>query len=308
MNRLFDAFQQNEQRTTFAAQIIVLLMMLCVNILCVMAAGWMSPKFYSQGVITFGFLVTVEALYSCRLIKSRPADENRKLYYRLTEWIVILLLLKVFTEIRFGFGFFIQNVISWSRSFSESFFTVNYLFNIILALILWISTTLFSLDLMKFEDDINYIRGNLDKDDDQRKSASASFRERFLAIGALIVLIGGIMRYGIFSMSGKLPPPETIVVLVIAYFLLGMVLLSLAHFANLRASWGYEQYSIHKNMASHWILYCSIFLGLLVLVVMFLPTNYSMGLFTTLRFLFTWLFIILKYLFLIFLYPFFWIF
>ncbi len=308
MNRLFEVFQQNERRATLAAQVIVLLMMTCVNYICVMAAGRVSAAYAPQGVMLFGFLVTAEALYSCRLIKNLPASDDRKPYYRLTEWVVILLLLKVFTEIRFGFDHFLQNVMAWPKSFAESFFTLNFLFNILIVLILWASTTLFALDLLKLEDDVAYIKGHITIGDDQRKSARASLRERYLAIGALVVFLAGIMRQSQFALSGAAPASENIVALVLLYFLLGLVLLSLAHFANLRAVWGYEQVSIQKNMASRWILYCAVFLAGLVLVVLLLPTNYSMGLFATIRFLFNWLFVIVKYLFILLLFPFYWFF
>lgn len=307
MNRLLDIFQHNERRATFTAQVVVLLMMNCVNIICVMAAGWVSSNFAPQGMMLFGFVVTVEALYSTRLIKSLPASD-RNPYYRVTEWVVILLLLKVFTELRFGLDHFLQNIAAWPKNFAESFLTLNFMFNLLVVILLWTFTTLFTLDLIKLEDDIAYIKGHITLGDDERKSARASLRERTLAIGALVVFLTGVMRQSQFSMSGKTPASEIIVTLVLLYFLLGLVLLSLAHFANLRAVWGYEQVSIQKNMASRWILYTAVFLAGLVLVVLLLPTNYSMGLFATIRFLFNWLFVIVKFLLILIIFPIYWFF
>ncbi len=272
MNKLFDAFQHNERRTSLAAHILVLLMMACVNIIYVMTAGWMSSKYNSRGVIFFGFLITVEALISSLILQARPIGDDRKPYYRLAEWIVILLAVKIFTEIRFGFDFLVQNILSWPRSFSESFFTINFLFNALITLILWLFTTLFLHDLMKFEVEIKDIGSNQGKEENQPKSASTSLRERLFAIGALVVFLAGIMRQNKFTISGRAPSAEMVVPLVIGYFLLGMVLLSLAHFSSLRVSWGYEQFTIHKNMSSRWILYFIIFLGCLGLVVV-LPSN-----------------------------------
>ena len=307
MNQLLEVFQNNDRRASLAAQVIVLLMMTCVNVLCVMAAGWVTSGFAPQGVMFFGFLVTVEALSSTRLIKSLPASD-RKPYYRVTEWVVILLILKVFTELRFGFNFFIQNIVAWPKSFAENFFTLNFLFNLLIVILLWTFTTLFALDLIKLEDDVAYIKGHITIGDDQRKSARASLRERTLSIGALVVFLAGIMRQTQFTLNGKAPASDGIVPLVLVYFLLGLVLLSLAHFANLRAVWGYEQVSIQKNMASRWLLYCAIFLGGLVLVALLLPTNYSMGLFATIRFLFDWLFVIVKFIFMLLIFPLYWFF
>lgn len=308
MNKLFDAFQHNVRRTSLAAQILVLLMMTCVNIICVMTSGWMSSKYNSQGVILFSLFITMEAMISCLVLQALPVGDDRKPYYRLAEGIVILLIVKIFTEIRFGLDFLIHNLISWPRSFAESFLTLNFLFNAIITLILWLFTTLFLHDLTKIGDETKNIGGYPVKEANQSKPASTSLRERFFAIGALIVFLAGIMRQDKFRISDRTTTSETVVPLVIAYFLLGMILLSLTYFSSLRVSWGYEQFAIHKNMTSRWILYFLIFLVCLGLVVFFLPTKYSMDLFTSIRFIINWLFIILKWVMIVFLFPFFWIF
>jgi hypothetical protein len=300
---LFEAFEQNERHATFVAQVIVLIMMTCVNILCVMTAGWASNAFVSEGVVLVGFLVTVEALYSSRLIKDMPAGDERKLYYRLAEWVVILVLLKIFTEARFGLGYLTQNVISWQKGFTENFFTFNYTVNLFIVLILWSNTTSFAFDLMRLEDSISYINSSVGLNEEERAPLRAVLRRRYLFLGVLVVFLAGIMRQSQFSMYGKVPSSESVVILVLAYFLFGLLLLSLVYFANLRAIWKYEKISIPKDLALRWALYCAVFLIGLVLVVSLLPTSYSVGLFAVIKFLVAWFLAILQFLFALLLAP-----
>ena len=111
MDRLFEVFLHNERRASIAAQLIVLMMMICVAIACVMAAGWAFSNFTPDGMVMLGFLVSAEALYSYRHLRSLRASNESKPYHRLAEWVLIVLLLKVFTEIRFGLDHLIQNIV-----------------------------------------------------------------------------------------------------------------------------------------------------------------------------------------------------
>lgn len=308
MNRLNETFKYIQNRHYLLAQVMVLLMMACVNIILVQTAAWMSSKYDSKGMVIFGILVSLEALVSSYVFHTQPLGVDRIPFLRLAEWVVIILMVKLFTEIRLGIDYLIQNIISWPESFPSNFITQNFLFNIIISLIIWLITTAFIHDLQNLVNHMKEIQEYQSQKDYQTKSASNSLRERYLSVGALIAFMAGIMRQSIFALSSRTPPIEFVVSLVLDYFFLGMVLLSLTHFSNLLASWGIEQFKIHKNMALRWITYFSVFLGCLGIVILILPTNYSMDLFATIRILLGWLFEIIKFLILLILFPFFWIF
>jgi hypothetical protein len=69
------------------------------------------------------------------------------------------------------------------------------------------------------------------------------------------------------------------------YFLFGLALLSQGRYITLNTRWYLQKVPVSRSMAGNWAIYSLSFLGLIVLIVSVLPTNYSLGLLSVLGYL-----------------------
>jgi hypothetical protein len=90
---------------------------------------------------------------------------------------------------------------------------------------------------------------------------------------------------------------------VIVYFILGMTMMALSHFAELRASWAWEKIPIAQGLTRRWLWSAFIFLLLTAFAAFMLPTRYTLGFLTTAGYLLSWLYTILYSLMMLILLP-----
>jgi hypothetical protein len=141
----------------------------------------------------------------------------------------------------------------------------------------WISRA-FDNDLKELEGD-ETILGFAGKDHvfSNRGSIRQGMTNRIFAIGCGMAIITALTRLNFRSLWGDQPIPKTSVIYILAYFLLGLTLLSLTQFSTQRAIWAWDRVSISPGIAKKWLLYSLIFLVILVLIALILPTEYSLG-------------------------------
>ena len=263
---------QNERWTSFFSHLMLIVLVACLGIGCLHLGKYLAPGWDTTGLLGLFIFITLEAILSARL--EVPAES--RLTYRISEWIVILILTKLFTELRFGVAYFVHNLQAWSTDFLPSFFTTALFVNVVLVVFLWGATTLFARNLKDLEGDELLVSDNgLPVD---RRSLHQEILKRIMMLGLLLVAFAGIIRLDPLHMppapSGSLQDISFIFV----YFFSGLVLLSLTNFASLRASWIFERANVRKDLAPPWIVTSIIFIAVVTLLATLLPTRYSFGL------------------------------
>jgi hypothetical protein len=122
-----------------------------------------------------------------------------------------------------------------------------------------------------------------------------------LAGGALLLIVAGFTRVGVAALlgAGQTRLPE-LVLNVLAYFLLGFVLLGHAQFTSLHTLWRVNKIATGPWLARRWVRYSLVFVALATLLAFVLPTGYTVSLLAVLEyvlllvsFLFTFLFALL---------------
>ncbi len=107
---------------------------------------------------------------------------------------------------------------------------------------------------------------------------------RFFAGAAVLVLAAGLAlvdpRQLLNPSRAAVPGP---LLNVLAYFLLGMVLLGQVQYAVLRERWREQRLAVAPNLGGRWLRYSLAFLALVVLLAAILPTSYTVGLLDLLR-------------------------
>jgi hypothetical protein len=257
-------------------------MMVCVVISILQFAARLLPNWDGGYLPWVALLVSIEAMYSQRKLHGIAKINTSFLIYRFVEWIVILIVLKIFIliwqSINRGqdiYSVFLPNV-------TDNFFDPEYSFTIIIAFIIWGISGWFAEDLIELEGDESILRAQSDGYVVNRSAIRQGLLNRVLIIGAAMIFLTGIVNLDLRRLWGERPIPETNVYNVIIYFVLGLILSSMTQFSALRASWAWDRIPVDKDLAKRWFVNITLLFVVVAVIAALLPTNYSLDFLTTL--------------------------
>lgn len=278
----------------YASYLIVMGMLACFAATAIHLAQWFFPAWDARGLALVCALVAVEAVVSYWLIKYLPSAQMQVGYYRLSEWLILLAVLKIFTEARPGMDNLLRNVLMWPTDFPSNLLTGAFLLNVLLAFVVWLTSTLFANDLFLLETE-EAVR--LDE-----RIQAAPMRDlivrRFLRLGIVVVFMAGL----VLQPGAGETPPGGVVPTVVLFFVLGLALVSLTKYVNLYTHWQHDRVSVPASVPQRWVLYSLAILAFLVAASVWLPTNYGLGFLESLRGMIGLLYELVGFLFAIFLY------
>jgi hypothetical protein len=276
--------RQNERLTLTMARLVAALMALCFGMVCVAFVEWLRPGWQNNGMTLVCAAMIAEASLTTWFLKKRETPATRALAYRLAEWMLLLLLLKIFAEARFGLDRLAENIEFlrghfWAGLLSENFVAVG-----MIALAAWQVCALLVGTLTEME--VTYTTFGVETPPpvapDQRRPFQETLGRHFLLTGGLLALLGGVALQASFSR----PALRTeLTAILVAYFVLGLILLGLTNFAALVTFWRYNRVRVVPNLAVRWMIYSLLFLALLAGISLWLPSGYKLGLLDTLTIL-----------------------
>jgi hypothetical protein len=117
----------------------------------------------------------------------------------------------------------------------------------------------------------------------ERKMIRQRLVNLIFIIGGVLVVITSLLRSDIQARLGFSSTNNIGIYNVLAYFLLGLIVLSLTQFSILRARWGLDKIPVHRNLVTRWIVFTFIFLMGLIAVAAVLPTGYTLNFLSVLR-------------------------
>ncbi len=282
--RQIESFRYNERWTSITSHILLVLMVACAGLGLIRFGAYLLPGWNTTGMLIASVLISAEAVVSLRIFRSLPIYFWNVLVYFLIEWVIIAILIKAFTELRFGIPYFVSDLLNWPSHFMNAFFTIDYMVNMLFTFLIWIITILFARNLADLEGDPYLLRSP--DVPVNRRAIHKKIINRFFGIGVLLVLFAGVMRQDRVTIINNPSSSPANISFLFYYFLLGLVLLSLTNFASLRATWSLEHATIQKNLAARWIFSSILFLSALLIFSIILPTHYSIGFLDALAYVF----------------------
>jgi hypothetical protein len=271
----------NRNLPDLACILIVASMMGCVGISMARAGERIDGTWDGSYLIGLAFLVSLEALFTDRLTRDVPTLSPEWFLYRGVEWVVLLIGIRIYLfawvlpggaaqELPFLRDFPISGIMTW-----------NYLIGVGTGMVIWFLASQYASALTLLEYDT-------DRLDIEREGVG--FLDRWQVrkqIMAQIFVVGGLMVLSIALQKMNLPPFHVTDPQVdlrhwnlLLYFLLGFLLLGITNYSALRSRWYIQKVPHAENLANRWILYSLVLLGAISLIVLFLPTRYSLSLFS----------------------------
>jgi hypothetical protein len=278
--------QHKERPAILASYLIVGAMMACLAVSLVQLGELAFPGWGGGYLVALGFLVALESMYSRRALKGRYFPEPEWLWYRGSEAVVIALAVKLFYYLQHGLGRLWLDIPLWFQDFFAHFSTTEFGFGCLVMALVWAVSGQFASDLIVLEVDERLLRAEAESGIyEQRDQARERIASAALGIGVVMIVLAAMLRTDMLARWVELPGLRAGVLNLLAYFLLTLVLLSLAQYSLLRTGWLRERMSIDRRIAARWILYSfGLILGLAV-VSRLLPTGYSLGPLTVLGYL-----------------------
>lgn len=242
--------RKTERLTSLASHIIVVFMMLCMATAILQVGRHILPTWQTALLTPLSFLIALDAIYTCRLLVRTSVMESRWWAVRLSEWVVILLVVRLVPYLANGFKNFPDDIHLWQENFLATFFTTGATSALAVIFLVWLATTLFAGDLIQLEGDEFLAGRTADKWIYlQRSEARRRIANLILTIGTLMLLPVAIT---IFEKQSAGEGTAELVNLVV-YFLLSLVLLSLTQFAVARLHWILDDIPYHGEVGRRWI-------------------------------------------------------
>jgi len=269
-------------------------MMACVVMSLVGLLRRIAPHWPGEYLALLTFFVCLEGMATERQLRERSTDPTSKLKARLAEGVIILIVLRVVLSLLSGWTNLLRDMYRWLGD-PLTIFDPGYLLTSLILLLVWLSAIALARDLSLLESSptrvsappitsseywiwITRPRGGADS-----QAAIQHLNAAFLQGGILLLLFAGLSRIDI-KLATHLAHPSTpgIILNALIYFILGLALLSQAHFAILRSRWDEEGLEVVPGIGQRWAILALASVSVVGLVALLLPTNYSAGILETL--------------------------
>jgi hypothetical protein len=304
MTDLSDSFRFNERWSQIVSHGALALMLAYAASVIAQPVRVLMPQWDVALIPYLAFVVALESILAYRMTRRYGLFSLEWLRYRLPEVVVILAALRIYVGLQSGLAVFWQEITGWWGSPWYGVFTPEYLAVVVILGTIWLLASLLAGDLFDLEGDEYLLKwGQVEEIPSDRPTAHRLLASRLIILGVMLMMIVGALKQDRVALPWFQPVQVVDVFPLLAYFFLALTLLSHSHFATLRASWAYERIPISRSLSARWTAFSLVFLLILQLAVLVLPTGYSMGLFAALSSAISWVMGLVVFLFTLLIYP-----
>lgn len=275
-------------------------MLTCITISLNQLVSSAFPEWPGGFLSVLTFLVCLESIHAHRLIMRLELRSEERWRFRFVEWVFILLVVRFGVYIEYGAAQLAADVARWSLDVG-AFFDAGFIVNSILMVIFWtlaltLSSAIQELEASPIEkkprvtDPNHYLYNTMPRhgriDRQARLNRIAGI---FTGGGIILLILAGLSQVDVRDlMAFEHSYSAGVLLNVLAYFLIGFLLIGQARYTMLKAHWEIEDIPIMESIGKRWILLALSFLFLIGLISAFLPVGYSVGIVDTLSIALQW--------------------
>ena len=266
-----DRYKRNPWADYLFRPVAITIMIMCLAVSVVNFVRLINPAWNGNYFLLAILITTVEAIYSYRLLQLRPSWQVSRLRYRLAEFVILVVILKL---LNFAGMSMAQIGAQLQASWQDPLRLLNAEFAVLLVLagLAWFAAS----------DTVDDFEQLYDIYADTGLTLQL-LRSRFLWGGLILVFITGlsqtILVTGFESLTDfSRPTLSGILVNVLVYFMLGLILISQVNLTRLSVRWNLQDIPPRAGLVKNWARVGLIFMGLITVIAFLLPTNYTMGL------------------------------
>lgn len=224
------------------------------------------------------FFVALECLITQYLQRNSSSGYGQRIIPTLVEIILLLMIIKLISMFTVHFFDFWREIISWGQDFFLNFFDLDYLLLSSGLIGVWMLAYFFSQDLIKLD---------IDKDllDQEKQIVHANSRQvarqdlirMIFILGFIIIFLMAVLESNLIYLSMDQNITGFLVPTLIIYFFVAFIFLALNQYAILQAHWYFEDIQANSNLINHWLLFSLLLCLGVILLIIFLPTNFTLN-------------------------------
>ncbi|MFO7918260.1 MAG: DUF4129 domain-containing protein [Anaerolineae bacterium] len=275
-------------------------MLTCITISLNQLITSAVPEWPGGFLSVLTFLVCLESIHSHRLLTRLELRSEERWRFRFVEWVFILLIVRFGVYIEYGAAQLAADMARWSLDVG-AFFDAGFIVNSILMAIFWglalaLSSAIQELEASPIEkkpritDPNHYLYNTMPRHGRiDRQARLNRIVGIFTGGGIVLLILAGLSQVDVRDlMAFEHSYSAGILLNVLAYFLIGFLLIGQARYTMLKAHWEIEDIPIMEGIGKRWILLAISFLFLIGLISAFLPVGYSVGIVDTLSIALQW--------------------
>ena len=273
-----NTIQDSQRFITLINFILLSGMLSCLAFITNHFIGIFYPEWVVTGLPVLAFFISFEGLLllyiQTRVVRHGP----NPVLTLAAEWILILLIGKLFLMLQPGAGNFWEEILSWQDGFLTTFFDVPYILLIFFLFVIWGLTRIFSPPLYQLEEDQELMEQEKlgvtfnDRQDARRSLMGFVFVIGFIMVGMTVIIKGNFQYIPLIK-----TPTRAFVIALMTYFALAFIFLSLNQYAILKARWYFNDIQINTDLSKRWLLFTVVFIAIVILLTVFLPTDFAFG-------------------------------
>jgi len=265
-------------------------MLTCMAISLAQVVALITPLWPGRFFTILIFLVSLESIHAQRIISRQGLATRDRARFRFVEWVVILLVARLGISLSRGTGGLMVDIAAWSTDLI-SFFEPIFIVGSSLLAGAWTASLQLSQAFQDLEatplerepsitDPDFYLRSTMpQRGRTDRQARLGLIVSVFFWGGVIILMLSGLARVDVRDLvTLRHPRSSGIILNVLAYFLIGFLLISQAQYTILKANWDLENVPVLGKLGKRWILLVASFLLLVALASALLPVSYSVGL------------------------------
>ncbi len=284
------AANQKDQLVLAIRSLLIAGMMACVIVSLVGLVRRIVPYWPGQYLIPLAFFTCLEGIATERLLQGHSFRLGGKIKLRVAEWVIIMVALRLILSLLGGWTNLVHDASRWLAN-PAAIFDLAFLATGLILLAVWQTSIFLARDLLILEtspaddpapaitSDEYWIWITRPRNRPDTQAATRHLSSTFLWGGVLLLLFSGLAHLDL-QLLVRLEHASTpgIILNALVYFLLGLALLSQAHFAALHSQWLGEEIEVGPRIGPRWAVLGLASVSAVALVAILLPTNYSAGL------------------------------
>lgn len=273
-----DNFRDSQRFVTFINFLLVSGMLSCLAFVTNHFLAVFFEEWQVAGLPVLVFFLSLESLLVL-YIQSRVVRYGANPFLTTAaEWVVFMLIGKIFLMFQPGAGNVWQEILSWQNSFLSEFFDLQYGLLIFFLFIIWGLTRFFSPPLYQLEEDQALMeQEKLGVTFNDRQEARRSLMGLVFFLGFVMLGMTVILKSNFESIPAVETPARGFVITLILYFSLAFIFLALNHYAIQKARWYFNDINVNADLANRWLLFTVVFIIIVILLTVFLPTDFALG-------------------------------
>ena len=240
--------------------VLVALMFACIAVSVAQFVNAFVPDWNPVYMVVGIFLVSLEAFYARQMVRRERMWGREWWTFRLAEWVVILVALKLVSYVARGPQAFLADLAQWQQD-PRNIVTIEFIIVVVLAYFAWMGAGDVSRNFEELAQapESGYFDPSL---------SLAELQGLFFNGGIVLLVVTGLTHVGVATLLQlDRPPVGGLILNVLLYFVTGLLLLSQARFELLRTRWRFNDIPTAPNLAPRWALLAGVTLVLVAVAV-----------------------------------------